>query len=65
LNTFKLDIITTANESLLSLSLKNRKYAIAEELVNLSIRIGSRDLRLALEVRIYSKQKLGFSNKTL
>jgi len=42
--------LSASNESLLNLSLKNRRYAIAEELVNLSVRIGSRDLRFVLEV---------------
>jgi len=50
LNTFNLDILTNTNDSLLNLSLKNRKYHIAEELVNFSLRICSKDLRLALEV---------------
>ncbi len=58
LNTFNLNVLTNANESLLNLSLKNRKYAIADELVNLSVRISSRDLRLALEVRTNNLNKV-------
>ena len=65
LNCFNLEIVIDSNESLLNLCLKNRKYPIADELVNLSIRISSRDLRLALEVSKINLKKLGLSNKTL
>ena len=44
-----------SNETLLNLALNNRKYNIAEELVNLNLRISSKDLRIAHEVIIIKK----------
>ena len=76
LNTFKLDIITNSNESLLSLSINNQKYSISEELINLNIRISNRDLRRTLEVYFFNSNlffllsfninnKQGFTNKII